>query len=281
MFASASLAARIDRAEARLCAGIATTVQGMQPGGRSLVSALSGGQAIYVSPGSPVNKIIGIGLDGPLDIDALEAIEAEWQNRREDVRIELSTLADPTIGPMLSARGYQLHGFENVLGRPLKQEQSADLATSLTIDVIDTEDASGAQLWIDTAVAAFLQQDGTGSVADEFAEGELRRGMTDTAATPGFIRYLARWEKKVAATASLLVQEDGLAQMTGSGTLREFRGRGIQKALIQRRLADAEKAGCDVAVVVTAPGTRSQENMLRRGFQLLYTRAILIRNWPH
>ena len=37
------------------------------------------------------------------------------------------------------------------------------------------------------------------------------------------------------------------------------------------------REGCDLAVVVTAPGTRSQENVMRRGFELLYTRAILVR----
>jgi hypothetical protein len=53
----------------------------------------------------------------------------------------------------------------------------------------------------------------------------------------------------------------------------------VQKALVQRRLADARAAGCDLAVVTTAPGTRSQDNVMRRGFVLLYTRAILVRRW--
>ena len=68
-----------------------------------------------------------------------------------------------------------------------------------------------------------------------------------------------------------------LAQLAGAGTLPHARGRGVQKALLQRRLADARRAGCTLAVVTTAPGTRSQDNVMRRGFQLLYTRAILVR----
>jgi hypothetical protein len=35
-------------------------------------------------------------------------------------------------------------------------------------------------------------------------------------------------------------------------------------------------AGCDVAVVTTQPGSWSQQNAQRRGFDLLYTRAILM-----
>ena len=36
---------------------------------------------------------------------------------------------------------------------------------------------------------------------------------------------------------------------------------------------------CELAVVTTAPGSRSQENMMKRGFALLYARAILVRGW--
>ena len=46
-----------------------------------------------------------------------------------------------------------------------------------------------------------------------------------------------------------------------------------------RRLADAQAAGCDLAVVTTAPGSRSQDNVMRRGFKLLYTRAVLVKTW--
>ena len=53
----------------------------------------------------------------------------------------------------------------------------------------------------------------------------------------------------------------------------------MQKALLRRRLADARAAGADLAAVVTAPGTRSQENVMRRGFILLYTRIILVKRW--
>ncbi|MGZ5378887.1 MAG: GNAT family N-acetyltransferase, partial [Mycobacterium sp.] len=46
------------------------------------------------------------------------------------------------------------------------------------------------------------------------------------------------------------------------------------------RLVDAAAAGCDIAVVTTAPGSKSQENVQRRGFDLLYTRAILVKPAP-
>jgi hypothetical protein len=36
-------------------------------------------------------------------------------------------------------------------------------------------------------------------------------------------------------------------------------------------------AGCDLAVVTTQPGSTSQRNVQRSGFDLLYTRAVLVK----
>jgi hypothetical protein len=51
----------------------------------------------------------------------------------------------------------------------------------------------------------------------------------------------------------------------------------VQSALLAKRLAAAGRAGCDVAAVTTQPGSRSAENLQRRGFERLYTRAVLER----
>ena len=42
-------------------------------------------------------------------------------------------------------------------------------------------------------------------------------------------------------------------------------------------VAAAADFGPDLAVVTTQPGSKSQENVQRRGFALLYSRAILVR----
>ncbi len=45
-------------------------------------------------------------------------------------------------------------------------------------------------------------------------------------------------------------------------------------------LANGAAAGCDIALVTTQPGSKSQENVQRLGFDLLYTRAVLTRETP-
>ena len=76
------------------------------------------------------------------------------------------------------------------------------------------------------------------------------------------------------------LDEAGVAQLAGAATLPAFRRRGVQRALLAARLAAARRAGCDLAVVTTQPGTQSQVNAERQGFRLLYARAILVKDGP-
>ena len=92
----------------------------------------------------------------------------------------------------------------------------------------------------------------------------------------GATMYVGRCDGVIAGGASLMIT-GGIAQFTGAATAPAYRRRGIQNALLARRLTDAAEAGCDIAVITTAPGSKSQENAQRRGFQLLYTRAMLIK----
>jgi GNAT superfamily N-acetyltransferase len=274
VFADAALAGRIDRAEARLCAEIANFVSAGQGDARSTVLPISGGFAIYVSPSSPVNKVIGLALDTPLDLEALERIETAWRSREEPVRVELSVLTDPSVGGALTDRGYRLHGFENVLGLALDDVPAEPAATNIAVDVVDGDQL---QPWMDIAVEAFMNLDGTGSVPDDALPREqLAKVLEEVTSAPGFLHYLARVDGEAVGEAAMRIDGD-LAQIAGAGTLPHARGRGVQKALLQRRLADARRAGCTLAVVTTAPGTRSQDNVMRRGFELLYTRAILVK----
>jgi ribosomal protein S18 acetylase RimI-like enzyme len=99
--------------------------------------------------------------------------------------------------------------------------------------------------------------------------------MGDMASAAGLVRYLARVEGEPAGGASLRIAA-GIAQLCGAATLPAQRRRGVQSSLLAERLEQAGAAGCDLAVVTTQPGSKSQENVQRLGFELLYTRAILL-----
>ncbi|HLL23671.1 MAG TPA: GNAT family N-acetyltransferase [Kofleriaceae bacterium] len=257
MFVDSHLAARIDRVEARISRAIAAAIPG------SSVIDVDGGVAVFTRPGSPINKIVGAGFDGPLDEAELARAEAVWP---EPVRIELATLASPEAAAQLSARGYRLLGFENMLVRPLVEEAAP------AHEVRTDDDAA----WMRILVDGFVEGDGTGALVDTFAREALEQVMRDFMNAKGFARYVAYLDGQPVGAATLRV-DDGIAILAGAATLPLARRRGIQSALLAARLRDARVAGCTLAVIVTAPGSLSQKNAMKSGFQLAYSRAILQR----
>ncbi len=69
---------------------------------------------------------------------------------------------------------------------------------------------------------------------------------------------------------------DGMAILTGSTTLPAHPRHGVQAALISKRLEDAHASDAELAVITTTPGTQSQANGMKFGFELIDARAILV-----
>jgi hypothetical protein len=84
---------------------------------------------------------------------------------------------------------------------------------------------------------------------------------------PRFRCYLAYLDGQAAALGVLHVR-DGAGSMANGLTDPRFRDRGCQTALLHRRATDAARAGCDLLVSQCRPGSQSQRNQLRAGFQV-------------
>lgn len=269
LFAGVALAERIERAETRHIAG-ATEAASLRTGRPVVVLEVAGGAACIADPGSPMNKVVGLGFGGvPSDAELTE-IERLYAAHDTPVQVELSNLGDPEIGAVLTGRGYRLVSFENVLGRAL---DDVTPAPDSAVEVRRTDDLD---TWVDVVVEGFAHPDTAGVPSHEdFPREVVENAERDTVAS-GAAAYLAYLDGEVAGAAALQMR-DGIAQLVGAATLPAHRRRGVQAALVATRLADAVAAGCDVAVVTTQPGSTSQHNTQRRGFHLLYTRAILVK----
>ncbi|HEU4538777.1 MAG TPA: GNAT family N-acetyltransferase, partial [Polyangiaceae bacterium] len=277
-FAAPELVRRIERAECSLLTDVAEGVlaeAGPDAGAAGpFVAPIGGGVATFVRPGSPLNKLAGVGFEGPLDGALLEAIEAEFLRRGAPLQAEVSALADPAALQALGRRGYALAGFENVLG--LRLTGAAPAASPDGVVSVSVAGPGEERAWREALVDGFDQPDGSRPERETFSREALAVVFDDVARARGQRRYLARVGGVVVGGASLRLFE-GVAQLSGAATLPAFRRRGVQTALLAARLADAARAGCDLAVVTTEPGTKSQENVMRQGFSLLYAREALTR----
>ena len=272
MFASITLSRRIEAAEARLSASLGRAgISGEQA--EAFVHHIAGGVAVYTGPASPMNKMIGAGFDGAAPDEDLRAVEDKFRERDAPLQAEVATLADPAFVAQLTRRGYILQNFENVLGRAIVSAD-AEAGGQILVEPMREHEAVA---WMDAAYTGFAHPDGIGVPGDELPPREaFEAAMSPFMTVEGFRRYVARIGQDLAGVASFRI-DDGVAQLCGAATLPAFRRRGVQAALLRRRLADGFNAGCDLAVITTQPGSTSQQNGHRQGFALLYTRAVLVK----
>ena len=274
LFCDIELAERIERAEVRLIAllGAATRRRTKSPDGFAI--PIAGGLASFAEHGSPYNKVVGLGFERVPSTRALDKIERAFAACGAPTQIELAHLADPQVGALLTGRGYRLESFENVLACAV--EPGLERTTPAGIEVRRSGDDE-LDAWINVVVDAVAHPDTQGVPwHDEFPREIIENAERDSAAA-GLARYAALHDGVLAGAASLHVDQ-GIAQLAGAGTAPAHRRRGIQSALLSSRLAAAAAAGCDVAVITTQPGSRSHQNAQRRGFDLLYTRAVLVKH---
>ena len=220
-----------------------------------------------------MNKVVGLGFGGVPSAAAMDDVEQTLAGVGDAVQVELSNLADPEVAALLSGRGYRLVGFENVLGRDLSA--AAQPVAPPGVESHRGNDA-GIDVWVDAVVEGFAHPDDVGVPShEEFPRDIVEKAERDFEKA-GATTYVAMCDGAVAGGGGMRLT-DGVAQLTGAATVPAYRRRGVQGALLSTRLVDAAAAGCDIAVVTTAPGSTSQKNVQRSGFQLLYTRAVMVK----
>jgi len=280
LMASTTMAARIERAECGTVLDFATEAQ--RRGGDVLIHHIGGGVAVFAGPGQPFNKTIGLGFAGAIEPAAFDAMERAFDARGAEIRVELATLADPSVGRSLTQRGYELVGYENVLGLALTGDlvqrlSAAQGGQTEDVRVARTGDQD-TRLWIETVTDGFGHPDHFDGPppTESFDRDTLIDVFASSSATPNMALYLARRDGDVAGGGAVRIS-DGVAQLAGASTLPAHRRRGVQTTLLRARLLDAAHCGCDLAVVTTEPASKSQQNVQRAGFSLVYSRAVLIR----
>jgi GNAT superfamily N-acetyltransferase len=280
LMASRTMAARIERAECQTVLAFAAALAAR--GTPVSIDEIGGTSAVFGGPGQPFNKLAGLGF-APIDEDALARIERAYDERHAEIRVELATLADPEAGLLLTRRGFELAGYENVLALALDSTLAGRLAGEVAADAargvaVSRAGAPDTRAWIETVADGFSHPDHFDGPppTESFERDQIVEVFMASSAAEGVTLYLARRDGTIAGGGSIRIAAR-LAQLAGAATLPAHRRRGVQSALMRARLLDAVRQGCDLAVVTTEPASKSQENVQRAGFSLLYSRAVLIR----
>lgn len=231
---------------------------------------IAGGFAGFAGIDSPVTQAFGLGFAGPVTHEDIEAMEDFYRARGSAVNVETCALADPSLLEVLLERGYEPIEASDVFARELTAGDASLWPDQSSEVLIRTPTADEVDSYTELVTRCF------------FENGEVTPELLDIFRSTFYAKgahFLMAEIDGVPAGGGMMSIHRGVASLGGAGTLPEFRNRGGQAALILARLASAARAGCDLAMVATGLGTVSERNVERRGFNLVYERSKLIRQW--
>jgi GNAT superfamily N-acetyltransferase len=263
MIVDHTLIQRIEDAIAAERSAFADGMAALRPEAGAGWLPVAGGRAIFTGASFFSNRALAMGLRGPVSHDEIEAVETFYATRRVPSEIEITSMVDRSLLRLLNQYGYRLVRFRNIYAQALHPPETHGATPGLpsTTVAIHEVDASTAAAWSTTLLDGF-----------EYTH-DADRNRVDTwnqmvRALPGVTALVAVLDGTPVGAASVMVL-GSTAMLGGAATLPAFRRRGVQRALIEARLAVAVHAGCELAIVTADPGSSSGRNVERTGFQLI------------
>ncbi len=278
-FADQALAQRVEDAWAWLGIENARAQARLNPKSGATAFPVGGGYAVFMGAGSPLSQVLGLGLYGSVADSEIARMEAFYRKRGTPIHLEVASLAESSLLELLSRRGYRVQGQTHILVRPIQPGESFRARSADGGTTSEDETAARVQVapiqpgevatWASSVLRCFFE--GPAELPAPLYEAALAMGSL-----PMVTCWLARVDDQIAGGGALAIR-DRLALICGDGTLPAFRSQDVQTALLRDRLARAQEAGCDLAVICTQPGSGSQRNAERQGFRVVYARTLMSR----
>jgi hypothetical protein len=257
-----ALIRRIESSSARVTMATAAAFANRAAGTPARAVPFAGGTLAAFGPGRYVNRAVGVSLDD-LDDDQLDELEAFFTAVGVPPSLEVASWAPGTLLARLATRGYTSSWFRNVYVAAL-DDRLPPHHPAMTVDEV-TDDTLEEWLGVLRSGNELTTPDAA-AISDEWA-----RASRDVTGTTDYLAHL----DGVAAGCGSIIPESGLGWMGGAATVPAYRRRGVQGALIRRRMTAAYESGCDLAVVTAVPSGDSARNVARLGFTLAYCQAVL------
>lgn len=264
IFLTPADARRMEAAEEHGALAFARAMQREHPEQGVAWEALGGGHMIFVAKGAPVGRAHALGFAGKVSAAEIEKVEQFYFQRDAAAQVDVCPYADPSLFEAVNQRGFQVAEFNQTLARWIDPgERFAAALDGMEIRTVRPDESA---VWSGLLATVFF-----GEQAAQFQD------LFTPWAASGNPLCLAVFAagKMIAGAGGMIVPEHRMAAFFGAGTLPEYQKRGIQAAFMQERLRIAQKAGCDLAVTLTLPGTTSQRNVERAGFRVAYTKVVV------
>lgn len=170
----------------------------------------------------------------------------------------------PALAKLMTGLGLMQSGFHTILYAPVSELSKTPPTVDPDIEIEEVQPTGPVEDFLDVQIRGW-------GVPEE-AVAYLKNLRRCWIATPGHRSYLTRIGGQPAAQA-MLYQSGDISYLSGANTLPEFRRRGLQTALIHRRIADARAAGHRLILGGADFESTSRMNMMRCGLRVAYTAA--------
>ncbi|MDM7922117.1 MAG: hypothetical protein QUS14_07430 [Pyrinomonadaceae bacterium] len=263
IYSDLTLSRKLERTEARANADFVETRARLDPESGAAWIEVGGAYAMFDGPESPLTQTFGLGVFEEAKDEHLDRLETFFGERGAPVFHEVSPMADASILQLFATRNYRPIELTSVMFRTLDRDvaETRQRDPELKTRVIAADEAD---LWARTSAAGWSTEH------EGLADFMFNFGQV-SALCDGAHPYLAELAGEPISTGMLFIYDD-ICILAGASTVAEGRNRGAQNALLTDRLRFAASRGCKLAMMGAAPGSQSQKNAQKNGFQIAYTR---------
>ena len=234
----------------------------LNPGAQPVRLITAGGLAVYASSHSVANGAVGLGLSRPVTPEDIDAVEELFFSRDAPCVIAACPFADPSLQRILKERGYRELYQHSVLARNILTQGSITIPPGLRIQRADGINIEKLIL------ASALGFDKSAEPSRETIEI-----LGPNIVAPSSAFFAACEDEQIIATGGMYWHE-GVVEMGGASTIPTHRRRGAHRALLEARMDYARSLGCDLAILLTEPGSASEQSAKRAGFSRAYVDII-------
>lgn len=197
------------------------------------------------------------------DVDLLEEIVRFYGERKRAFQLDVNPVGcSSKLFVRLAETGLCQEGFHTVL-YGLPREETPVFPAGIRVREVENE--------ADFDVYAETHCIASGMLpAHKHHFANNNRGLLNR---PGWKLFVAYWHDRPAAVAAMHTDGD-VASCALAATIPDFRGNGLQTALLLKRMYEARRADCRFVVAQASFGSASQRNLERAGMRVAWTRAV-------
>ncbi len=253
----------LERRAAADMLGVAAALAEQAPEYRSDAAPMAGGHLVFTGAGLYVNRVLAAGFEAPPTPDELQQLIDRSSERLLEPTFDVSELSHADTTATLEATGFAADEDDTSAGLVIELDRFEPAEASF--DIRPVESRSDLQTWLDlTATGWGHTTPERRNASDDFSRA------ANAALSPGLLFAHDATDGAPAAAAMFSVVDD-FAYLGGMSTRPEYRGRGLQTALLHHRLQRAKELGCTVAGTHADPEGGSMRNLLRVGFIQTHT----------